>query len=88
MNRFFKIALLCLAVVLMASPIVAQEASGNPDAAAAAQPISKGAAILLGGAVGAGLVILAPGSESARSELPPSRAWPANPKWPVTFRPR
>lgn len=48
MNRFFKIALLCLAVVAMASPAMAQEAS-------------KSSAIYLGGAFGAGLVILGAG---------------------------
>jgi F-type H+-transporting ATPase subunit c len=47
-NRFFKIALLCLAVVAMASPAMAQEAS-------------KSSAIYLGGAFGAGLVILGAG---------------------------
>jgi F-type H+-transporting ATPase subunit c len=59
-NRFFKISLLCLAVVLMAAPLMAQEASKSPEAGAAAQP-TKGSAILLGGAFGAGLVILGAG---------------------------
>jgi F-type H+-transporting ATPase subunit c len=67
-NRFFKIALLCLAVVLMTSPMMAQEASKSPEAGAAAQPEAgaatqpvKGSTILLGGAFGAGLVILGAG---------------------------
>jgi F-type H+-transporting ATPase subunit c len=47
-NRFFKIALLCLTVVLMASPAMAQEGA-------------KSSAIYLGGAFGAGLVILGAG---------------------------
>jgi len=47
-NRFFKIAMLCLAVVLMASPAMAQE-------------VRKSSAIYLGGAFGAGLVILGAG---------------------------
>jgi F-type H+-transporting ATPase subunit c len=47
-NRSFKIALLCLAVVSMASPAMAQEAS-------------KSSAVFLGGAFGAGLVILGAG---------------------------
>lgn len=47
MNRFVKTALLCLTVCLMASPAMAQEAGR--------------AAIYLGGAFGAGLVILGAG---------------------------
>ena len=69
MNRFFKIALLCLAVVAMASPAMAQDekssttpAAGAADAdAAVASPVSKSSAIYLGGAFGAGLVILGAG---------------------------
>ncbi len=48
MNRSFKTALLCLAVLSMASPAMAQE-------------VSKSSAVFLGGAFGAGLVILGAG---------------------------
>ena len=47
MNRVLKTSLLCLAVFLLASPAMAQEA--------------KSSAIYLGGAFGAGLVILGAG---------------------------
>ena len=65
MNRFFKIALLCLAVVATASAAMAQDekssttpAAGTADAdAASASPVSKSTAVYLGGAFGAGLVI-------------------------------
>ena len=46
MNRVLKTALLCLAVILLASPAMAQD---------------KSSAIYLGGAFGAGLVILGAG---------------------------
>jgi len=59
-NRFFKIALLCLAVVVMGMPVKAQ--AQEPGAAAAdASPVSKSTAVYLGGAFGAGLVILGAG---------------------------
>ncbi len=48
MNRSFKIATLCFAVLSMASPAMAQE-------------VSKSSAVFLGGAFGAGLVILGAG---------------------------
>jgi F-type H+-transporting ATPase subunit c len=47
-NRSFKIAMLCFAVLSMASPAMAQE-------------VSKSSAVFLGGAFGAGLVILGAG---------------------------
>jgi F-type H+-transporting ATPase subunit c len=50
-NRFVKIAVLCLAVVLVASPAMAQDA----PAAAASHGLNFGAAL------GAGLVILGAG---------------------------
>ena len=53
MNRFLKIALLCLAVVLVAAPAMAQE--GAAPAAAASHGSNLGAAL------GAGLVILGAG---------------------------
>ena len=67
MNRFFKIALLCLAVFATASPAMAQDdkssttPAASADGAAAAAPVSKSSAIYLGGAFGAGLVILGAG---------------------------
>jgi F-type H+-transporting ATPase subunit c len=48
-NRFVKTALLCVTVMLMASPAMAQEAG------------RAGFSIYLGGAFGAGLVILGAG---------------------------
>ena len=51
MNRFVKIVVLCFAVLMVASPAMAQDA--NPAAAGKAQNL-----IYLGGAFGAGLVIL------------------------------
>jgi F-type H+-transporting ATPase subunit c len=66
-NRFFKIALLCLTVIVTASPAMAQDDKSSTTSAeaggagAAAQPISKGSLINLGGAFGAGLVILGAG---------------------------
>ncbi len=54
MNRFLKIALLCLTVVLVAAPAMAQEET----AAAAA---AGGHGLNFGAALGAGLVILGAG---------------------------
>ncbi len=53
MNRFLKIALLCLTVVLVAAPAMAQD--GTEPAA----PVSHG--LNFGAALGAGLVILGAG---------------------------
>lgn len=55
MNKFFKIAALCVVMLLMASPVMAQEA------AAAAQPL-----ISFSGAFGAGLIIIGAGLGIAR----------------------
>mgnify|MGYP001324067565 CR=1 FL=1 len=55
MNKFFKIAALCVVMLLMASPAMAQEA------AAAAQPL-----ISFSGAFGAGLIIIGAGLGIAR----------------------
>jgi F-type H+-transporting ATPase subunit c len=61
-NPFLKIAMLCLAVVLMASAAMAQETPKSPEEGAAAAPAaSKTSTMLLGGAFGAGLVILGAG---------------------------
>jgi F-type H+-transporting ATPase subunit c len=54
-NKFFKIAALCVVMLLMASPVMAQEA------AAAAQPL-----ISFSGAFGAGLIIIGAGLGIAR----------------------
>jgi len=54
-NKFFKIAALCVVMLLMASPAMAQEA------AAAAQPL-----ISFSGAFGAGLIIIGAGLGIAR----------------------
>lgn len=61
MNRFFKIALLCLAVVATASAAMAQEEKSPTEPAASAAAPMKSSAIYLGGAFGAGLVILGAG---------------------------
>jgi F-type H+-transporting ATPase subunit c len=63
-NRFAKIAALVLAVCLVAAPVFAQSAdkgpaTGEKPAAAAAAPGSI--SIYLGGAIGAGIVILGAG---------------------------
>jgi F-type H+-transporting ATPase subunit c len=54
-NRFLKIALLMFAMVLVAAPAMAQ------DPAAADAPTRSDFSIYLGGALGAGLVILGAG---------------------------
>lgn len=53
MNRFVKLALYCLGLCLIATPAMAQEA-----AAAAG---SQGFSIFLGGAFGAGLIVIGAG---------------------------
>ncbi len=53
MNKFVKIAMLMLVVLLVATPAFAQDGAG-----AAAAPAKSGFSIYLGGAFGAGLVIL------------------------------
>lgn len=63
MNRFFKIAALFLVLFLGASPIVALAADAPAEGAAekaapAAAASSQGHLIYLGGAFGAGLVII------------------------------
>lgn len=55
MNQFFKIAALCFVVMLAASPALAQD---TPDPGTASQ---NGFSLYLGGAFGAGLVILGAG---------------------------
>lgn len=55
MNKFVKIAALCFMVLLIASPVYAQ---GDPPAAPGTQ---NGFSIYLGGAFGAGLVLLGAG---------------------------
>jgi F-type H+-transporting ATPase subunit c len=55
-NRFLKIALLMFAMVLVAAPAMAQD-----PAAAADAPTRSDFSIYLGGALGAGLVILGAG---------------------------
>lgn len=54
MNRFFRIAVLCFVVALLASPALAQTAPGG----AAGTSSQMGFSIYLGGAFGAGLVII------------------------------
>lgn len=58
MNRFLKIALLCFAMTLVASPAMAQET--------AKEAAKSSALIYLGGAFGAGLVILGAGMGIAK----------------------
>lgn len=53
-NKFFRIAVLCLVVALLASPALAQTA----PVGAAAPAGRAGFSIYLGGAFGAGLVII------------------------------
>ena len=55
MNQLLKIAALCIAVMLIASPAMAQAPAG-PGAAS-----QNGFSIYLGGAFGAGLVIIGAG---------------------------
>jgi F-type H+-transporting ATPase subunit c len=56
-NRLSRIIMLCLVVLLVAAPVLAQE-----KAAAAPGTVSqKGFSIFLGGAFGAGLVIIGAG---------------------------
>jgi len=60
-NRFLKIALLCLAVFATASAAMAQDEKSPTAPTAAAEVPMKSSAIYLGGAFGAGLVILGAG---------------------------
>ena len=64
-NRLSRIAMLCLVLLLMAAPVLAQEGGCRADkAAAAAAPgtvSQKGFSIFFGGAFGAGLVIIGAG---------------------------
>lgn len=53
MNKFFRIAVLCFVVALLASPALAQ-----PPAAPTGAAAGTGFSIYLGGAFGAGLVII------------------------------
>ena len=55
MNRFSRIAVLCVALLLAASPALAQA----PGAAAGPSP--TGFSIFLGGAFGAGMIIIGAG---------------------------
>ena len=50
MNSFVKVAALCFAILLVASPAMAQDAAGKPSVS-----------MNLGSAIGAGLVILGAG---------------------------
>ena len=59
MHRLFRIAALCFFMLLMASPVLAQDAVETPGAAKAT--LTSPFAIYLGGAFGAGLVILGAG---------------------------
>lgn len=58
MNRFFKIAAVCFAVLLMAAPAFAQDGGATPpaDEPAAVTPL-----IAFSGAFGAGLIIIGAG---------------------------
>jgi F-type H+-transporting ATPase subunit c len=65
-NRLSRVAMLCLVLLLMAAPALAQEKAAAPSdkAAAAAAPgtaSQKGFSIFFGGAFGAGLVIIGAG---------------------------
>jgi F-type H+-transporting ATPase subunit c len=57
-NRFFKIAAVCLALLVFASPVLAQ-APAAPGAGGSSS--QQGFSIYLGGAFGAGLVIIGAG---------------------------
>lgn len=59
MYRLIRIAALCIAVLLAASPLLAQDAETTPGATKAA--MTTPFTIYLGGAFGAGLVILGAG---------------------------
>lgn len=59
MHRLIRIAALCFAVLLVASPLLAQDATETPGAVKAA--MTTPFTIYLGGAFGAGLVILGAG---------------------------
>ena len=56
MVRILRIAMLCFAVTLIASPVLAQQAGGTGAAAA-----ETGNNLILGGAVGAGIVLIGAG---------------------------
>lgn len=55
MNRYARLAVLCVALLLVASPALAADTSG------AAAPGPGGFSIFLGGAFGAGLIIIGAG---------------------------
>lgn len=62
MNRLSRIAMLCLVLFLVASPVLAQEkAASTPNVAS-----QGGFSIFLGGAFGAGLVIIGAGLSIGR----------------------
>ena len=57
MNRLSRIAMLCLVLLLVASPVLAQEKAATASGVAS----QGGFSIFLGGAFGAGLVIIGAG---------------------------
>lgn len=62
MNKMVKLVLLCVALVLVAGPGLAQEkAAATPEKPAAAAPAPVGFSIFFGGAFGAGLIVIGAG---------------------------
>ena len=59
MNRLSRIAMLCLVLLLVAAPVLAQEKAPAAARAGSGQP--RGFSIFFGGAFGAGLVIIGAG---------------------------
>ena len=63
MNKMVKLVLLCVALVLVAAPALAQEKAAATPAqpTAAAAPGPQGSAIFFGAAFGAGLIVIGAG---------------------------
>jgi len=61
-NKMVKLMLLCVALMSVAAPALAQEkAAAAPDKPAVAAPGPEGFSIFLGGAFGAGLIVIGAG---------------------------
>jgi F-type H+-transporting ATPase subunit c len=61
-NKMVKLVLLCVALMLLAAPVLAQEkAAATPEKPTAAAPGPEGFSIFLGGAFGSGLIVIGAG---------------------------
>jgi len=60
-NKLTKIAALCFVLLLMAAPALAQEEAGTGEEPAAKTDTDPNAWIVLGGAFGAGIIIIGAG---------------------------